>query len=82
MDVLTSPISRDSAQGLAVHAYRVFKEVSREETAFQAGRRSRKLSWVGVEDTKPYAYLREAMVSSLMNGICNPEMAGEVYDPE
>ena len=81
VDVLTSPISKDNVQGLAVHAYRVFKEVTREETAFIANKHNRKLSWVGVEDSKPYAYLREAMVSSLMNGICNPEMTGETYDP-
>ncbi|KAJ4286127.1 3',5'-cyclic-nucleotide phosphodiesterase [Kalmusia sp. IMI 367209] len=36
-----------------------------------------KLSWVGVNDQKPYAYLREAMVSSLMGGICNPETVGD-----
>jgi hypothetical protein len=33
-------------------------------------RRGRKRSWVGVNEQKPFAYLREAMVSGLMNGIC------------
>jgi 3',5'-cyclic-nucleotide phosphodiesterase len=81
VDVLTSPMSKSQIQGLAVHAYRVFREVSREDTAFMAHKRNRKLSWVGVDETRPYAYLREAMVSTLMNGICNPELAGETYDP-
>lgn len=81
VDVLTSPMSKSQIQGLAVHAYRVFREVSREDTAFMAQKQNRKLSWVGVDETKPYAYLREAMVSTLMSGICNPELAGESYDP-
>ena len=36
-------------------------------------RSARKVSWVGVNEGKPYAYLRETMVSGLMNRICNPE---------
>lgn len=80
VDVLSSPVSKDSVQGLAVHAYRVHKEVSREEAAFLTTKRNRKLSWVGVSDAKPYAYLREAMVSSLMSGICNPELVGDSLD--
>ncbi|KAF2275888.1 HD-domain/PDEase-like protein [Westerdykella ornata] len=81
VDVLSSPLSADNVQGLAVHAYRIHKEVSRAEAAFLTTKRKRKLSWVGVNDTKPYAYLREAMVSSLMSGICNPETVGESLDP-
>ena len=79
VDVLSSPLSKDHVHGLAVHAYRVHKEVSREESGFLTNKRNRKLSWVGVgvDDTKPYAYLREAMVSNLMGGICNPETVGE-----
>ncbi|ORY08716.1 hypothetical protein BCR34DRAFT_389625 [Clohesyomyces aquaticus] len=82
VDVLSSPLSRDNVSGLAVHAYRVHKEVTREETGFLAVKRNRKLSWVGyhVNDTKPYGYLREAMVSNLMGGICNPEMVGDSLD--
>jgi 3',5'-cyclic-nucleotide phosphodiesterase len=80
VDVLTSPISRDSVQGLAVHAYRIYKEVSSSEAAFMAQKRNRKLSWVGVDESKPYAYLREAMVSSLMENICNPGSVPQQYD--
>lgn len=80
VDVLSSPLSIDNVHGLAVHAYRVHKEVSRAETTFLTTKRNRKLSWVGVDDAKPYAYLREAMVSSLMSGICNPESVGESLD--
>jgi hypothetical protein len=82
IDVFTSPISSDSAHGLAVHAYRVYREVSRESSGFLSERKSRKLSWVGVDEVKPYAYLREAMVSSLMSGICNPETFGDSLDPK
>jgi hypothetical protein len=81
VDVLSSPISRTGVQGLAVHAYRVHKEVTREDASFLTTKRNRKLSWVGVSDAKPYAYLREAMVSGLMSGICNPEMVGDSIDP-
>lgn len=77
VDVLTSPISKDSAHGLVVHAYRMHKEVTREEANFLTTKRNRKLSWVGTNDAKPYAYLREAMVSNLMSGICNPETVGD-----
>jgi 3',5'-cyclic-nucleotide phosphodiesterase len=80
MDVVSSPLSKDNVHGLAIHAYRVHKEVAREETAFMTTKRNRKLSWVGLNDAKPYAYLREAMVSSLMSGICNPEMVGDSLD--
>ena len=38
-------------------------------------KRGRKRSWVGIDDQKPYAYLREAMVSGLMDGIC--KLGGE-----
>ncbi|KAF1951767.1 HD-domain/PDEase-like protein [Byssothecium circinans] len=80
VDVLSSPLSKDSVHGLAVHAYRVHKEVVRAEASFLTTKRNRKLSWVGVSDAKPYAYLREAMVSGLMSGICNPEMVGDSLD--
>ena len=81
VDVLTSPISKDSAHGLVIHAYRMHKEVTREEASFLTTKRNRKLSWVGTSDAKPYAYLREAMVSHLMSGICNPEAVWDSLDP-
>lgn len=80
VDVLSSPLSKDKVNGLAIHAYRVHKEVSREEAGFLNAKRNRKLSWVGTNNTKPYAYLREAMVSGLMSGICNPETVGDTLD--
>ena len=42
-------------------------------------RRNRKQSWVGMEDEKPYAYLREAMVKKLLKGICEPQNIIEDY---
>lgn len=76
-DVLSSPLSKDRMHGLVIHAYRLQKEFAREEASFLTSKRNRKLSWVGVDDAKPYAYLREAMVSNLMTGICNPETVGD-----
>lgn len=80
VDVLTCPLTTDRLQALAVPAYRRLKEVSRESSTFVLSKRNRKLSWVGIEEEQPYAYLREAMVSSLMNGICNPETVGDSLD--
>lgn len=73
VDVLTTPLDRARVQGLIVHAYRTQKSARKEQSRFLARKKSRKQSWVGVHDEQPYAYLREAMVSKLMNGICNPE---------
>ncbi|OQE39369.1 hypothetical protein PENCOP_c007G08954 [Penicillium coprophilum] len=78
VDVLTTPLDRSRTRGLVVHAYRTRKAAQREMTRFLARRKQRKLSWVGVHDEQPYSYLREAMVSKLMKGICNPEEV--IYD--
>ncbi|KAJ6119257.1 hypothetical protein N7523_003537 [Penicillium sp. IBT 18751x] len=73
IDVLMAPLDRSRIQGLVVHAYRYHRSAQREMSRFLAHKKNRKLSWVGVHDEQPYAYLREAMVSKLMKGICNPE---------
>lgn len=70
MDVITSPLLLDRLPSLAVHAYRAHKDASKDQKALLEQKRGRKRSWVGVEDQKPYAYLREEMVSRLMEGIC------------
>jgi hypothetical protein len=80
-DVLSSPLSKDRMHGLVIHAYRLQKELARDESSFLTSKRNRKLSWVGIDDAKPYAYLREAMVSNLMTGICNPETVGDSLEP-
>jgi 3',5'-cyclic-nucleotide phosphodiesterase len=71
LDVVPSPLNNEKTMGLTVHAYRIYKTAKKEQSAFlasasqfvAAGRR-RKQSWVGIEDEKPYAYLREAMFVS------------------
>lgn len=73
MDVLLTPLDRARVQGLVVHAYRTRRNAQKEMSRFLARKKLRKLSWVGVHEEEPYAYLREAMVSKLMKGICNPE---------
>ncbi|KAL4792971.1 hypothetical protein BDV19DRAFT_239333 [Aspergillus venezuelensis] len=81
VDVLAGPVDRVRIQGLVVHAYRTRKVALKEQSRFMARRKSRKHSWVGVHDEQPYSYLREAMVSKLMKGICNPEdVVEELHD--
>lgn len=73
VDVLMSPLQEERLRDLTVHAYRAHKEALNERTKFLAQKKVRKRSWLGNNDNKPYAYLREAMVSGLMKGICNPD---------
>ncbi|KAI5926621.1 HD-domain/PDEase-like protein [Camillea tinctor] len=70
VDVMASPLHMKTLTTLEVHAYRAHKEAAKEQQAVLEVRRGRKRSWVGVHDEQPFAYLREAMVSGLMSGIC------------
>ncbi|TVY30062.1 3',5'-cyclic-nucleotide phosphodiesterase [Lachnellula hyalina] len=81
VDVLTSPLLHERLPSLAVHAYRAHKDASKEQRALLELKRGRKRSWVGVDDSKPYAYLREAMVSGLMDGICKIGGDDEPFGP-
>ncbi|KAH7049256.1 hypothetical protein B0J12DRAFT_711040 [Macrophomina phaseolina] len=81
VDVLASPLSKSHIHGLAIHAYRINKEVMREKSSFLAQSKGRKVSWVGINEAKPFSYLREAMVSNLMGNICNPDTARDTIDP-
>ncbi|KAL6715902.1 3',5'-cyclic-nucleotide phosphodiesterase [Lecanora helva] len=80
VDVLTSPLDEDRLRGLSVPAYRAHKEALQERAKFLAQKRIRKRSWLGNTDDKPHAYLREAMVSGLMTGICNPDEVPQIID--
>lgn len=80
LDVVRSPLDKAGIMGLTVHAYRIYKKAKNEAKGFMAtARRRRKQSWVGVEEEKPYAYLREAMVKKLLKGICDPQNTIEDY---
>ncbi|KAI1128512.1 hypothetical protein F5Y10DRAFT_173495 [Nemania abortiva] len=70
VDVMASPLHVKTLTSLEVHAYRAYKEVVKDQQSLLEIRRGRKRSWVGVHEEKPFAYLREAMVSGLMGGIC------------
>lgn len=61
LDVLLSPLQRNRLDSLVTLGYRALKEASRDRAALLATARLRKRSWVGFEDKKPYAYLREEM---------------------
>lgn len=72
LDVVPSPLNNEKIMGLTVHAYRIYKTAKKEQSAFLASAsqfvaaaRRRKQSWVGIEDEKPYAYLREAMYGNI-----------------
>ncbi|KAF6830184.1 high affinity camp [Colletotrichum plurivorum] len=70
VDVIIGPLHSNAMTSLEIHAYRAHKEAAKEQQEMLEVRRGRKRSWVGVNEEKPFAYLREAMVSSLMRGIC------------
>ncbi|KAI1363713.1 hypothetical protein F5Y08DRAFT_340421 [Xylaria arbuscula] len=72
VDVMVNPIHVNTLTTLEGHAYRAHKEAVKDQQALLEIRRGRKRSWVGIHEEKPFAYLREAMVSGLMGGICRP----------
>lgn len=69
-DVMVSPMNAKCITNLEVHAYRAHRDAAREQKAMLEVRRGRKRSWVGIDEEKPFSYLREAMVSNLMSRIC------------
>lgn len=75
-DVIVSPINSKCMTSVGVQAYKAHREAARDQQALLEVRRGRKRSWVGVHEEKPFAYLRESMVSNLMKGICR--LGGDV----
>lgn len=73
VDVLESPLHEARLHGLIIRATRCHKDALREQALAHEKKRTRKLSWLGASEDRPYAYLREKMVSDLMTGICNPD---------
>ncbi|KAI3336401.1 HD-domain/PDEase-like protein [Xylariaceae sp. AK1471] len=80
VDVMASPLHVKTLTTLEVHAYRAHKEAAKDQQALLELRRGRKRSWVGVHEEQPFAYLREAMVSGLMGGICRSGEESEGED--
>ena len=70
VDVIISPLSSKCITTLEICAYKAHRDAAREQQELLEITKGRKRSWVGVSQQKPFAYLREAMVSGLMNGIC------------
>ncbi|PNY26133.1 Phosphodiesterase [Tolypocladium capitatum] len=70
VDVIISPLSSKCITTLEICAYKAHRDAARERQAMVEIAKGRKRSWVGVNEQKPFAYLREAMVSGLMKGIC------------
>ncbi|GAO13889.1 uncharacterized protein UV8b_03876 [Ustilaginoidea virens] len=69
-DVLISPISSKCVTTLEICAYKAQRDATKDQQEILEVTKGRKRSWVGINEQKPFAYLREAMVSGLMNGIC------------
>lgn len=70
-DVMAAPLLPQNIVSLEIHAYKAHQAAAKEREAELQIRKNRKRSWVGVDTGgKPFAYLREAMVSGLMRGIC------------
>lgn len=78
IDVVTTPVSSDRAHAMLTHAYRIQRDYF--TNTYQFARARRKSSWMGPGEVKPFSYLREAMVSRLMDGICNPHQADQAVD--
>lgn len=78
IDVLSTPMSPDRAHALFTHAYRIQRDFY--TNTYQFSRARRKSSWMGAGEVKPFSYLREAMVSRLMDGICNPNQSDQPVD--
>lgn len=72
-DVMSNPMNAKCVTNLEVHAYRAHRDAALDQQALVALRRGRTRSWVGIADQKPYSYLREAMVSKLLDRICRIE---------
>ncbi len=70
VDVIISPLSSKCITTLEICAYKAHRDAAREQQELLEITHGRKRSWVGVSDQQPFAYLREAMVSKLMKGIC------------
>lgn len=70
VNVLISPLSPKCIATLEMCAYKARRDAARERQARMEIIRGRKRSWVGVNEQKPFAYLREEMVAGLMKGIC------------
>ncbi|KAH7170551.1 hypothetical protein EDB81DRAFT_169827 [Dactylonectria macrodidyma] len=70
VDIIVSPLSSKCIPTLEICAYRAHRDAAKEQQTLMEIRQGRKRSWVGVNEEKPFAYLREAMVSNLMKGIC------------
>lgn len=80
--VLTRPLSANRAREAAAQAYRTYQSFTSTGQPDPAQMQPRGHSWAGaVERPKPFAYLREAMVSDLMSRICHPEIADYNFSP-
>lgn len=70
VDVIISPLGPKCIATLEICAYKAHRDAARDQQAMMEITKGRKRSWVGINEQKPFAYLREAMVAGLMNGIC------------
>ena len=77
VDVIVGPLTSSCITTVGVCAYRAHVDALNNHQVHLEAKNGRKRSWVGVPEGKPYAYLREAMVSRLMKHICKSGEDGE-----
>ena len=61
VDVVLGQLDHTRVLSLNSHTYRAYKVAKGRQSSFLSMQRTRRQSWVGMDETKPYAYLREAM---------------------
>ena len=61
VDVVFNRLDHSRVLSFSSHAYRSYKAAKRTQLNFLTNKKTRRQSWVGIEEGKPYEYLREAM---------------------
>lgn len=61
VDVVLGQLDQSRVLSLNSHTYRAYKVAKRRQSSFLSNRQMRRQSWVGMDEIKPYAYLRESM---------------------
>lgn len=82
VDVMRSPVSIDRVHCLPAHAHRLNVDRNRRRRSSPyLPSQSRRTSWVGTLDDRPYTHLKDKMVSELMDHIVDPDHEELALDP-
>lgn len=61
VDVVIDHLDQTRVLSLVGHSYKAWKTAKKADSSFLSAKKMRRQSWVGMDDQKPYAYLRESM---------------------